>query len=224
MSAGGPQTATFSAGGAEPWGRMLRGGHPGTLRLRRLVDGAIEEDWDAASFFNTADADDLAALGEFHGPLLDVGCGPGRMVRAAAASSSAALGIDVSADAVARARADGIPALERSIFDRVPLEGQWFTVLLMDGNIGIGGDPVALMVRCRELLAPGGVLVVEAHSDATLDVRSTFTVTDDHGNESDPFPWARVGWHVASDLALAAGFAHSVHVVSGQRHFVRART
>ena len=49
----------------------------------------------------------------------------------------------------------------RSVFQPVPGEGGWDTVLLADGNIGIGGDPVALLTRCRELLAPAGRVLVE---------------------------------------------------------------
>lgn len=216
--------AVFASGGAEPWGHILRDDLRGSLRLRRLADGHVEEAWNVATFFDAADGDDLAALGTFDGPLLDVGCGPGRMVRAAAAQACAALGIDISAEAVRRARADGVPALERSIFDRVPLEGQWRTVLLMDGNVGIGGDPVALLERCRDILAPGGEVVVEAHSAGDLDVRSTFTVMDDHGRESAPFPWARVGWRTVSRVLAEAGFAPAEHSIAGVRHFVRART
>ena len=39
----------------------------------------------------------------------------------------------------------GVTFLERSVFDRVPGAGRWRTALLLDGNIGIGGDPVALL-------------------------------------------------------------------------------
>ena len=41
----------------------------------------------------------------------------------------------------------GGPALVRSVFETLPGEGRWDTVLLMDGNIGIGGDPAALLGR-----------------------------------------------------------------------------
>ena len=37
----------------------------------------------------------------------------------------------------------------------------WRTILLLDGNIGIGGAPVALLRRAGELLAPDGRIVVE---------------------------------------------------------------
>jgi SAM-dependent methyltransferase len=224
MSTPVARDATFAAGGAEPWNRVLGTSRGGALHLRRVVDGAVEETWAIDALCGPADSNDEAALGEFSGPLLDVGCGPGRMVKAAAARSAAALGIDVSADAVRVARADGTPALERSIFDRLPLEGQWRTVLLMDGNVGIGGDPTLLIARCRDLLAPGGVLVVETSPSPDLDVQSLFTVSDDLGNASEPFPWARVGWRTAESIAARAGMVDIAHVVAGVRHFVRAGT
>ena len=49
----------------------------------------------------------------------------------------------------------------RDVFGPLPGEGRWDTALLADGNIGIGGDPVALLARVRELLAPEGRVVVD---------------------------------------------------------------
>ena len=86
----------FAAGGADPYTRMLEGGRDGVLQLRRLTNGEIAEEWNFVALGGSADRDDLAALGAAEGPVLDVGCGPGRMVRAAAERSSAAMGIDVS--------------------------------------------------------------------------------------------------------------------------------
>ena len=107
-----------------------------------------------------ADATDDAAIRTAQGPVLDVGCGPGRMLRAAALQGHLVLGIDVAPAAVRLARGQGLPVLLRSVFDRLPGMGRWGTALLMDGNIGIGGDPSALPVpsvraiRRRERYAP----------------------------------------------------------------------
>ena len=100
-----------------------------------------------------ADAADLALLAHCQGPTLDIGCGPGRMTEALALAGHAVLGIDVVPEAVRQTRARGVPALRRSVFDPLPGEGRWETALLADGNIGIGGDPVALLERARELVA-----------------------------------------------------------------------
>ncbi|HEY3143875.1 MAG TPA: class I SAM-dependent methyltransferase, partial [Acidimicrobiales bacterium] len=50
------------------------------------------------------------------GPVLDVGCGPGRLVHALLARGRAALGIDLSPSAVAEAKARGALVLRRDVF------------------------------------------------------------------------------------------------------------
>ena len=93
-------------------------------------------------------------------PVLDVGCGPGRIVAALAAEGRIALGVDPSPAAIAEA-ARRAPRAAPSVFDPLPGERRWGTVLLLDGNVGIGGDPVALLARAAWLLRPGGVVVAE---------------------------------------------------------------
>lgn len=88
------------------------------------------------------------------GTVLDVGCGPGRLVAELAARGRPALGIDVSEAAVAHTARLGGQALRRSVFEPLPGEGRWDTALLLDGNVGIGGDPAALLHRMAQLLTP----------------------------------------------------------------------
>ena len=87
------------------------------------------------------DAADEELLRRCRGPVLDVGCGPGRLTVALTDRGIPALGVDISRAAVTLARQAGAPALRRSVFDPLPGVGQWGTVLLADGNIGIGGLP-----------------------------------------------------------------------------------
>ncbi len=47
------------------------------------------------------------------------------------------------------------------MFARIPGSGTWGSALLLDGNIGIGGAPDALLVRLRQLLCAGGEVLVE---------------------------------------------------------------
>ncbi len=102
-----------------------------------------------------ADAVDLALLARAEGPVIDVGCGPGRLVVELARQGRSALGVDVSSAAVRLTTAAGGAAVRRSVFDPVPGEGRWGAALLADGNVGIGGDPVALLRRCRALVRAG---------------------------------------------------------------------
>ena len=109
------------------------------------------DDWN-----RPADDHEHEVLARCVGPTLDVGCGPGRLTAALAERGQVALGIDVVGDAVGQTLQRGGSALRRSVFDPVPGEGRWRTVLLADGNVGIGGDPVALLrgcVRCSTRVA-----------------------------------------------------------------------
>ncbi|MGA8112574.1 MAG: class I SAM-dependent methyltransferase, partial [Actinocatenispora sp.] len=119
---------------------------------------------------------------------------------AVAATGTHALGVDISPVAVRLTRRRGGTALCRSVFQRLPAEGRWRHVLLADGNIGIGGDPVRLLTRCRSLLAPGGSVLVEVEPPGGGS--GTSTVRLRHGERySQPFRWARVA---ADDLAADA--------------------
>ena len=128
--------------------------------------------WTSPTWRAPANAVDIAVLGRRarRGPVLDIGCGPGRTVRGRRGTHSPAPGIDVSAHAAALAGAGGTPVLRRSVFDRLPLEGLWAAALLMDGNIGIGGDPAAPSLRAQ-LIAQDGRIVVEVDPDPDLLTR-----------------------------------------------------
>ena len=199
--------ATFGAGGAEPYAHALRTGTSRTLYLQETVDGvsARRSPMDFARWNALADDVDFTLLADVTGPVIDIGCGPGRMVRAAMDLGLAVLGIDVSPVAVQLGRAIGLNIIEGSVFDRVPNEGRWQTALLVDGNIGIGGDPAALLARCRRLLASGGELVVEVHDDPERDYTYTGTLVDETGAESASFPWAEIGLTRLVELAADNG-------------------
>jgi SAM-dependent methyltransferase len=137
------------------------------------------------------------------GPTLDVGCGPGRLTRAVALRGHRTLGVDVSAGAVRLARRRGARAVRRDVFDRMP--GGWARVLLADGNIGIGGDPVRLLRRCRELLAPGGRIIVELDPPGSRTWAGEVRIAVDGGAPSTPFRWAYVGADNLAWLARTAG-------------------
>ncbi len=148
---------------------------------------------------------DRGLLARCTGTTLDVGCGPGRLAAALAAIGRPVLGVDVAATAVALARGRGVPALRASVFDDLPAEGDWDTVLLADGNIGIGGDPACLLDRCARLLARGGRIVAELGPAGST--RRTRLRLASPTRRSEWFPWAQVGVDAIRFLSWQAGLA-----------------
>jgi SAM-dependent methyltransferase len=170
--------------------QLHSGGPP--LRARvRTADGDHEplplERWLAP-----VDAADAAVLEWAETPVLDIGCGPGRHLAALRAAGIPGLGVDLSPVAVRLARGRGVPALPGSAFSHVPWAGRWRTVLLLDGNIGIGGAPALLLRRVRELLAPGGTALVEVDPPGSPTYRTRVRL-EAAGAVSEWFRWARVG-------------------------------
>jgi SAM-dependent methyltransferase len=150
--------------------------------------------------------EDAAMLGRAVGPVLDVGCGPGRHVLALAERGVVALGIDITPAAVDLAHRRGAPVLARSVFDRVPGAGRWSSALLLDGNLGIGGHPAALLERVAALLRPGGAVLVELEPPGAAPTAEL--VRFDLGDVEGPwFAWTAVAPDELSAPAAAAGLA-----------------
>ncbi|MDQ2813448.1 MAG: class I SAM-dependent methyltransferase [Actinomycetota bacterium] len=165
------------------------------------------------------DLADEELLRRCQGPVLDIGCGPGRLTIALAERGIPVLGVDISRIAVARVREAGACALRRSVFDPLPGQGRWATALLADGNIGIGGYPDELLRRCARLLAPGGRLLIEAEPD-DIDERVTAWLEHADGRRGPAFPWARLGMGALVKLAAAAGLHHPEEWNHAGRPFV----
>ncbi|MFD8469700.1 class I SAM-dependent methyltransferase [Streptomyces cyaneofuscatus] len=215
--------------GTDPYANALRNGR-GPLFLRRS-DGWLLP-LEVERWCSDAGAADLSALHRCEGPVLDIGCGPGRLVAELTALGHRALGIDVSEAAVARTRRIGGSALLRSVFDPLPGEGRWGTLLLVDGNIGIGGDPAALLDRAADLLSTGGLLIAET---SPLDIDERVQVLLDDGRRAPaekagppgpadrPFPWARIGTPALLRYAGACGWRPADQWSAEGRAFVSLR-
>ncbi len=149
---------------------------------------------------------DGSVVGRCAGPTLDVGSGPGRLTVALAERGIPVLGIDVAPCAVRLSRPAGALTLPRDVFGRVPGAGRWMTVLLADGNIGIGGDPVALLHRVGELLTPLGQALVEVQPPGAALRREQVRLWYG-GLASAWFPWAYVGVDQIAEVAGGAGLS-----------------
>jgi SAM-dependent methyltransferase len=168
---------------------------------------------DPARWSREASAYEEELLSSLAGPVLDVGCGPGRLIVSLGRGGTPALGIDPAVGAVQLARQRGASVLQRSVFDGLPGSGRWQSVLLFDGNIGIGGAPVALLRRCRQLMAPDSALVVELEAPG-VGCHAHRARLERGGYHGPWFPWAVVGVdaieQVAATAALrVAGMSHS---------------
>jgi SAM-dependent methyltransferase len=164
-----------------------------------------------------ADGDfDRAVLKLCTGPTIDLGCGPGRLVRELVRRGVPALGVDQSATAVGIARRSGAPVLRRDVFEPLPGTGRWQTVLLADGNVGLGGDPLRVLRRSAELLKRGGHCIVEFEAVVT-GIRTGWVRLESSRTIGPWFRWASVGIDCAAELADEAGLSLSgIHPISGR--------
>ena len=172
-----------------------------TATLRRRTGSSVPLALDA--WHAPATAAERALLAAVDGPVIDLGCGPGRLVVALGELGTPALGVDASPHAVDRTQASGATAICRSVFDRLPAEGRWRSALLFDGNVGIGGDPTRILTRVAQLLAPSGSAYVEtAAPDVASCVDEVRLEVDDHIG-----PWFAWAWVSADHLETTAADA-----------------
>ena len=156
---------------------------------------------------------DHAVVSLCDGPTIDLGCGPGRLVAHLVQRGVPALGVDQSATAVELARRSGAPALRRDVFAPLPGTGRWRTVLLADGNVGLGGDPWRILRRAGDLLCRGGRCVAEFDS-AVDGVHAEWVRLESSRTIGPWFRWASVGVDcvsgLAEDVCLAVTGIHPV--------------
>lgn len=172
-----------------------------------------------ADWVGQAVAGDHAMLSRCTGPTLDIGCGPGRLVEALLRAGIPALGIDISEESLRQTRDRGGVAMQRDVFTRVPGEHRWEHLLLADGNIGIGGDPLGLLSRCRTLIADEGTVLVEV-SEPTSPTRVGRARLESTTAQSPWFPWAVLSADDAETIARSAGLSLRELWTEADRWFV----
>ena len=212
----------FGQGGHEPYaGALLRGS--GRLTLRPVGTGVQDlagpgpaapvpvairpVHFSVRGLSSPATAGERELLRNLRGPMLDVGCGPGRMLSAARDQGLAAVGVDTSGPAVRLATGRGGTVILGSIFGPIPREGEWGSALLLDGNVGIGGNVGVLLERLATLLSAHGQVMAEADRQDSLDASYLAVLEDSSGRRSDPFPWARVGARALARHAEVVGLS-----------------
>jgi SAM-dependent methyltransferase len=104
------------------------------------------------------------------GRLLDVGCGHGLLLDEARRRGYEVEGLELSAGAAAYARdVLGLTVHEHTLEAHSPAEG--YAAVVMADVLEHLDDPVGALRRCRELLRPGGVLLVVTPDPSSLTAR-----------------------------------------------------
>jgi SAM-dependent methyltransferase len=174
----------------------------------------------AERWLSDAEPADLDALDHARAPVLDIGCGPGRHVAELASRGIPALGIDITEAMLRVARERGATVLRRSVFARVPGAGRWGSALLLDGNVGIGGDPRTLLARTGALLDSDGIVLVELDPPGRNRPPTRVHLELD-GRPGPAFPWASVAVDDLDAVARAAGFVVAASWKRNARFFAR---
>jgi hypothetical protein len=110
------------------------------------------------------------------------------------------------------ARSNGALCVHQNAFEPVPFEGRWQQVLLLDGNIGIGGDPAKLLERLRRILIPGGRALIEVERHGV----SRQMIVREHvsGRIGEPFAWTTLTLSGLDELIVGTGwrceFVHEI--------------
>ena len=169
-----------------------------------------------------------ASLGA--GPVLDVGCGEGWLVRALALRGVIATGVDVSASLIERATERGggtfaVATYEQLEQDLTRVPGPWSGVVC---NFALLGDPLhPLLAALRQRLTPGGRLLIQtvhpwtARGDAPY--RSAWRTESFDAFAvafPSPMPWfyrTLASWYVQIALAglRVVQLDEPVHAVTG---------
>lgn len=159
-----------------------------------------------------------------HGPVLDLGCGAGRAGLHLQALGYAVRAIDAAAGAVEVTRRRGAVDAVLGDLNSPPTDQQWGTVLLLCGNLGLGGSwdgNRRLLARLSDICAPEALLIGDSVNysgvaEIGLRIRYRDVVT----------PWWRQCNVAAAEVdALVEGTGWSVEkrIIDGADHAVALR-
>jgi 2-polyprenyl-3-methyl-5-hydroxy-6-metoxy-1,4-benzoquinol methylase len=116
---------------------------------------------------------DLSVLGlraEWRGPLLDVGCGQGVMLRLMRDLGWQAEGIDLDERAVQVAQAAGLAA-RAGTFESLALPEAHYAAVTSSHVLEHVADPLGFLRSCRRLTRPGGRLALTTPNAGSLGAR-----------------------------------------------------
>jgi ArsR family transcriptional regulator len=148
----------------------------------------------------------LAALPERMAALLDIGTGTGRLLELVAPRTGHALGVDMSRDMLALARARlaerGLAeraAVRQADMYRLPFADASFDAVAMQMVLHYAEDPAAALAEAARVLKPGGVLLI-----ADLAPHGQAALLEKHAHRWPGFDDAQVaGWLGAAGCSVA---------------------
>ncbi len=199
----------------------LRGAPEGAGALHAVGEDGSRRRLPLGRWLGTPDAAEEAVLERAVGPVLDLGCGVGRHVVALTRRGVRAVGVEISPVAATIARERGAEVIQASAFER-PTTSEWRTILLLDGNIGIGGDATRLLRRAASLLLPRGAVLVELEAPARAPRAQRVRLEGAHVT-SHWLPWHFVDCEEIDHLARSSGLGVVERWGAGDRWFAQLR-
>lgn len=151
---------------------------PRSYYVRRLAGERLRQCYAVAPprvrRYLRAEIDHVLAAMDPSDRVLELGCGYGRVLRALAAGARYVLGVDLSRESLALARAEGVPA-DLAQMDALALacrEASFdLVVCVQNGAAVVGGDPEALLKEATRVTAPGGRVLVSSYAEGFWEER-----------------------------------------------------
>lgn len=151
-------------------------GHHGPALLLESDDGSVRTaDLQPEDFFLPHGAWlwwERDAIANATGAVLDLGAGAGRHSLYLQGLGHRVTAVDASPGCVSVCRAQGVADVRLADINEIRPDGRWDTVLLMCGNLGLGGDwdPTRRLLRVLvEMTRPGGCLIGDSVDPTSED-------------------------------------------------------
>ena len=159
-----------------------------------------------------------------HGPLLDLGAGAGRASLYLQERGLPVTAVDASPGAVEVCRRRGVGDVRLGDVNDPPADQRWAGVLLLCGNLGLGGSWEGnrrLLARLAELAAPGAVLVGDS---VTPDGPARVVLRIRYRNLVTPWwPQYNIPAERMAALVDGTGWRLELHLEDGEDHAVLLR-
>jgi SAM-dependent methyltransferase len=159
-----------------------------------------------------------------HGPVLDLGAGAGRSSLYLHGRGLPVTAVDASPGAVEVCRRRGVADVRLGDVNDPPADQLWAGVLLLCGNLGLGGSWEGnrqLLARLAELAAPGAVLVGDS---VTPDGPARVVLRIRYRNLVTPWwPQYNIPAEQMAALVDGTGWRLEMHLQDGEDHAVLLR-